>query len=135
MKARLARRHRPFALIDRQARERFISTAPIALYSAAMSQLAADRQGQARLLKTANAALHTHLCRSSSLLRQFLGATGKLKLHSLWAATSFNRNYPPSGTAGLCRTVRVTVALMTRNPIRSTADSTLIGSADLISAN
>ena len=83
MKARLARRHRLFTLVDRRAQESFISSAPIALYSAAMSQLTADRQGQARLLRTATAALHAHLCRSSTLRRQFLGATGGLKLHSL----------------------------------------------------
>ena len=83
MKARLAHRHRLFTLVDRRAQETFISTAPIALYSAAMSQLATDRQGQASLLRTAIAALHAHLCRSSILRRQFLDATGELKLHSL----------------------------------------------------
>ena len=77
------RRRRLFKLVDRRAQERSTLIAPIALYSATMSQLEADRQGQLMLLRTASAAFPGHLCRSSTLHGQLLVGAGGLKLHSL----------------------------------------------------
>ena len=57
--------------------------APIALYSAPMSHLGADRRGQLGLLRTARVALHAHRDRPSTLYRWLLGGGGGLKLHSL----------------------------------------------------
>ena len=99
MSARLApNSRRPLKLAERRAQARSTSMAPVTLYSAAMSQLGADRPGQLGLLRPAGAALCGNLCRSSTLHRELLGGTGGLKLHSLRAAASFNRVYPPSGT-------------------------------------
>ncbi len=57
--------------------------APIALYSAPMSHLGADRGGQWRLLRPVRVTLHAHRHRPSRLHRQLLGGGGGLKLHSL----------------------------------------------------
>ena len=89
---------RPFKLAERRAQEKSTSMAPITLYSATMSQLGADRQDQLGLLRLAGATLCANLCRSSTLHRKPPAGTGGLKRHSLPAAASFNRVYPPSGT-------------------------------------
>ena len=99
MSPRLApNRRRPFKLAERRAQERSTSMAPITLYSTTMSQLEADRQGQLGLLRPANAGICAHLRRSSTLHRSLRAGAGGLKPHSLPAAASFNRVYPPSGT-------------------------------------
>ncbi len=96
---------RPVALIDRRAQERSTSIAPIALYSATMSQMETDRPGQLGLLRTASAALRANLCRSSTLHRQIHAATGRLKPHSLSGrgfvqpGLSAIRHHPAAGNA------------------------------------
>ena len=57
--------------------------APIALYSATMSSLEADRPALSRLLRTAKAASCADRCRSSTWHRQGIVAAGELKFHSL----------------------------------------------------
>ena len=57
--------------------------ARFALYSAPMSHLGVDRQGQLGLLRTARVALHAHRDRPSTLHRWLLAGGGGLKLHSL----------------------------------------------------
>ena len=99
MSARLAaNRRRLLNLADRRARAGSTSTAPMPLYSASMSQLEADQPGHLGLRRLASAALCARLCRSSTLHRTPPAGGDGLKLHSLSAAVSFNRVYPPSGT-------------------------------------
>ena len=75
--------HHRVKLAERRAQERSTSRAPSTLYSATMSQLGADRQGQSQSLRLAGAALCADLYRSSTLRRKLRVGVGGLKPHSL----------------------------------------------------
>ena len=106
MNTRLAlSRRRLVKLAGRRAQERSTSIAAIALYSATMNQLGAERQGDFGLLRAASAALHANLCRPSNSYRLLLEAGGGLKLHSLSGrgfvqpGLSTVRHHPAAGSA------------------------------------
>ena len=93
-----SQRHRPLELAERRVQEKSTSMVPITLYSATMSQLGADRQGQLRLQRRAGTTLCANLYRSSTLRHKLTAGMFGSKKHKPSAATSFCRVSPRSGT-------------------------------------